>query len=92
MDSAFSMTPYSDEFVSGTVNTIYKGDPTKTGMGVYVNVTILLEESGETLRSGAGADISKHLLGVIQRRSNNIGASALWVDRPVGSISKLYGN
>lgn len=42
VDSAFSMTPYSDEFVSGTVNTIYKGDPTKSGQGVYVNVTVLV--------------------------------------------------
>lgn len=57
-----------------------------------VNIYFLqLEESGETLGGSVGADITRHLLGVIQRRSNNVGASALWVDRPTGSVSALHG-
>ncbi|XP_013175651.1 PREDICTED: uncharacterized protein C6orf132 homolog [Papilio xuthus] len=87
IDSAFSMTPFSDDFVSGSVNSIHQGDP--LNQGVFVNYTVLMQETAETLRSAVATDIQKHLLGVIRRRSNNVGASALWVDSPAGSVLPL---
>ncbi|CAK1549056.1 unnamed protein product [Leptosia nina] len=87
IDSAFSMTPFSDDFVSGSVNSVYKGD--ENNQGVFVNYTVLMQETPETLRSSIATDIQKHLLGVIRRRSNNVGASALWVDTPAGSVLPL---
>lgn len=87
-----SMTPFSDEFMSAKVNSVYKGDRTKGQNGVFVNLTLQLEENGETSRPAIRGDIQRHLLGVIQRRSNNIGNSALWVDSPPGSVSSLQGN
>ncbi|XP_039747921.1 uncharacterized protein LOC120625072 [Pararge aegeria] len=87
IDSAFSMTPFSDDFVSGSVNSIHKGD--EDHKGVYVNYTVLMQETPETLRAAVATDIQKHILGVIRRRSNNIGASALWVDSPAGSVLPL---
>ncbi|KAI5634684.1 calcium-binding EGF domain-containing protein [Phthorimaea operculella] len=87
IDSAFSMTPFSDDFVSGTVNAIHRGD--QHNQGVFVNYTVLMQETPETLRSHIATDIQKHLLGVIRRRSNNVGASALWVDTPAGSVLPL---
>lgn len=50
-----------------------------------------MQETPETLRSSVGTDIQKHILGVIRRRSNNIGASALWVDSPAGSVMPPAG-
>ena len=40
LDSAMSMTPYSDEFMEAKVNNIYRGDPNLGGNGVYVNLTL----------------------------------------------------
>lgn len=40
IDSAMSMTPYSDEFMEAKVNNIYRGDPNLGGSGVFVNLTI----------------------------------------------------
>ncbi|XP_038217611.1 uncharacterized protein LOC119836379 [Zerene cesonia] len=87
IDSAFSMTPFSDDFVSGSVNSIHHGDV--NNRGVFVNYTVLMQETPETQRAAVATDIQKHLLGVIRRRSNNVGASALWVDSPAGSVLPL---
>lgn len=50
-----------------------------------------MQETGETLRSSIATEIQKHILGVIRRRSNNVGASALWVDSVAGSVLPLHG-
>lgn len=50
-----------------------------------------MQETPETLRSAIATDVQKHLLGVIRRRSNNVGASALWVDTPAGAVLPLNG-
>ncbi|XP_055702107.1 uncharacterized protein LOC129801249 isoform X3 [Phlebotomus papatasi] len=89
VDSAMSMTPFSDEFMEAHVNGIYKGDPAKGSAGVFVNVTLQLEENGDTLRPALKGDIQRHLLGVIHRRNNNIGNSALFVDSPPGAVTSL---
>lgn len=86
-----SMTPFSDEFMTAKVNSVYAGDRSAGQAGVFVNVTLQLEENAETSRPAVRHDIQKHLLGVIQRRSNNVGNSALWVDSPPGSVSNLQG-
>lgn len=86
-----SMTPFSDEFLGAKVNNIYQGDRSQGQAGVFVNITLQLEENAETSRPSIKGDIQKHLLGVIQRRSNNVGYSALWVDSPPGSVSGLQG-
>ncbi|XP_012155463.1 mucin-5AC isoform X4 [Ceratitis capitata] len=90
IDSAMSMTPYSDEFMDARVNNIYRGDPNLGGSGVFVNMTIKLDESVETLRPNLRADVQKHLLGVLHRRNNNIGNSVLYVTSPEGSITALH--
>ncbi|XP_075167091.1 calcium-binding EGF-like domain-containing protein pawn isoform X2 [Haematobia irritans] len=89
LDSAMSMTPYSDEFMEAKVNNIYRGDPNLGGSGVFVNLTIKLDESVETLRPNLRSDVQKHLLGVLHRRNNNIGNSVLFVSSPEGAISAL---
>ncbi|GAB0089577.1 EGF-like calcium-binding, conserved site [Sergentomyia squamirostris] len=89
VDSAMSMTPFSDEFMDVRVNSIYNGDPSKGTAGVFVNVTLQLEENGDTLRPQLKGDIQRHLLGVIHRRNNNIGNSALYVESPPGSVTSL---
>ncbi|KAF2893770.1 hypothetical protein ILUMI_12403 [Ignelater luminosus] len=89
MDSAMSMTPFSDEFLGIKVNGIYRGERSAGQGGVFVNITLQLEANSDTSRPTVRADIQRHLLGVIQRRSNNVGNSALWVDSPPGSISNL---
>lgn len=86
-----SMTPFSDEFLDARVNKIYNGDASQGAAGVFVNLTIQLEENGETLRPNVKSEIQKHLLGVIHRRNNNIGNSVLYVESPAGSISNLQG-
>lgn len=91
MDSAMSMTPFSDEFLGVKINSIYKGERSIGQAGVFVNLTLQLEENADTSRPAVKADIQRHLLGVIQRRSNNVGNSALWVDSPPGSVSHLQG-
>lgn len=73
------------------MNSIYKGERSQGQAGVFVNITLQLEENGDTARPQVRADIQRHLLGVIQRRSNNVGNSALWVDSPPGSVSNLQG-
>lgn len=87
-----SMTPFSDEFLAARVNNIYRGDRTLGQAGVFVNLTLQLDENADTSRPTVKGDIQRHLLGVIQRRSNNVGESALWVDSPPGSISNLQGS
>ncbi|KAK4884765.1 hypothetical protein RN001_001036 [Aquatica leii] len=89
MESAMSMTPFSDEFLGVKINNIYKGDASVGQPGVFVNITLQLESNGDTSRPTVRNDIQKHLVGVIERRSNNIGNSALWVDNTPGSISNL---
>ncbi|XP_017093898.2 uncharacterized protein pwn [Drosophila bipectinata] len=89
LDSAMSMTPYSDEFMEAKVNNIYRGDPNLGGSGVFVNMTIKLDESVETLRPNLRSDVQKHLLGVLHRRNNNIGNSVLFVSSPEGAVSAL---
>lgn len=87
-----SMTPFSDEFLSAKVNNIYRGDRAAGQAGVFVNLTLQLEENVDTVRPAVRADIQRHLLGVIQRRSHNVGNSAIWVESPAGSVSSLQGN
>ncbi|XP_057652255.1 uncharacterized protein LOC130891484 [Diorhabda carinulata] len=89
LESAMSMTPFSDEFLAAKVNGIYKGERSLGQAGVFVNLTLQLDENADTARPTVGGDIQRHLLGVIQRRSNNVGESALWVDSPPGSVSNL---
>lgn len=89
LESAMSMTPFSDEFLAAKVNGIYKGERSLGQAGVFVNLTLQLDENADTARPTVRGDIQRHLLGVIQRRSNNVGESALWVDSPPGSISNL---
>ncbi|XP_055836550.1 uncharacterized protein LOC129905167 isoform X2 [Episyrphus balteatus] len=89
MDSAMSMTPYSDEFIEAKVNNIYRGDPSQGSPGVFVNLTLKIEENAETLRPNLRSDVQKHLLGVIHRRNNNIGNSVLYVESPQGAISSI---
>ncbi|XP_045467312.1 uncharacterized protein LOC123675744 isoform X2 [Harmonia axyridis] len=89
IESAMSMTPFSDEYLGAKVNSIYSGERSAGKPGVFVNLTIHLDENADTSRPTVKGDIQKHLLGVIQRRSNNVGKSALWVDSPVGSVLYL---
>lgn len=88
--SAMDMTPFSDDFMEARVNKIYKGDATRGEAGIFVNVTLRLTETGETVRPAVKNDIQKHLLGVIHRRNNNIGNSALYVESPTGAVSHLH--
>lgn len=83
------MTPFSDEFMGAKVNKIYNGEAAQGSAGVFVNMTIEVEENGESTRPAVKSEIQKHLLGVIHRRNNNIGNSVLYVDSPAGSVSNL---
>ena len=85
------MTPFSDVFMGAKVNNIYTSRNSNIASPVFVNMTIQLSESQETLRPPVKQDLQKQLMGVIQRRSNNIGASALWVDNPNGVVSQIHG-
>ncbi|KAL5286382.1 pwn family protein [Megaselia abdita] len=89
IDSAMSMTPFSDEFLNAKVNNIYSGDPAQGMAGVFVNMTLKLDENAETLRPSLKNDVQKHLLGVIHRRNNNIGNSVLYVESPAGAVSSV---
>ncbi|KAL1501177.1 hypothetical protein ABEB36_006557 [Hypothenemus hampei] len=89
LESAMSMTPFSDEYLGAKVNNIYQGDRSQGQAGVFINITLQLEENADTSRPSVRGDIQKQLLGVIQRRSNNVGSSALWVDSPPGAVSGL---
>jgi len=89
------MTPFSDEFLGTKINGFFKLTPPKNNSanahGVLVNATLQLTETSETVRPQVKNEIQRHLLGVITRRNNNIGESALWVDKPAGSVSALQG-
>ncbi|KAK7788270.1 hypothetical protein R5R35_013528 [Gryllus longicercus] len=87
VDSAMSMTPFSDDFLGARVNGVYAAPG--TAAPVFVNLTLQLEETAETLRPAVRHDVQRHLLGVIHRRANNVGESALWVDAPAGAVSHL---
>ncbi|XP_050058949.1 uncharacterized protein LOC114126396 [Aphis gossypii] len=89
IDSAFSMTPFSDTFVGVKINNVYMSKTTP-GMPVMVNATVQLTENAEHLRSSVKQDVQKQLTGALQRRNNNVGTSGLWVDSPVGAISQLH--
>ncbi|XP_031784910.1 uncharacterized protein LOC100122207 [Nasonia vitripennis] len=89
IQSAMSMTPFFDEHVGTSINNIYQGDVSQGQGGVFVNATLKLAYEPRTARPTLAGELQKHLLGVIQRRYNNIGSSALYVDSPAGSISNL---
>nr|CAH7744786.1 unnamed protein product [Callosobruchus chinensis] len=88
LESAMSMTPFSDEFLAAKVTAIYRSTA-PTSSGVFVNATLQLDETADTARPAVRTDIQRHLLGVIQRRGNNVGESAIWVDGPAGAVSSL---
>lgn len=86
-----SMTPFSDEYMGSFINGVYQGDVSQGQGGVFVNATLKLIYEPRTIRPSLAGELQRHLLGVIHRRSNNIGNSALYVDSPPGSISNLQG-
>ncbi|KAJ8670610.1 hypothetical protein QAD02_001869 [Eretmocerus hayati] len=87
--SAMSMTPFSDEYVDSVINNVYEGDVSQGQGGVFVNATLKLAYEPRKTRQTLAGELQKHLLGVIQRRNNNIGDSAVHVNSPAGSISNL---
>ncbi|KAK6620219.1 hypothetical protein RUM44_006620 [Polyplax serrata] len=90
MESAMSMTPFSDDFINSRINSIYVAKNLENNEpAVYVNMTIQLEENFDTVKPAVKQDIQRHLLRVIQRRNNNVGNSAVWVDAPPGSVLAL---
>lgn len=89
IESAMSMTPFSDEYVVSLINNVYQGDVSQGQGGVFVNATLKLAHESRTSRSSLAGELQRHLLGVIHRRNNNIGSSALYVESPAGSISNL---
>jgi hypothetical protein len=84
-----SMTPFSDEFMDVTLNNIYQGDASKGMAGVFLNLTLMIEEGLQTMQPNVRNEIQRHLIGVIHRRNNNIGNSALYVESPPGSVSAI---
>ncbi|KAL0108384.1 hypothetical protein PUN28_015136 [Cardiocondyla obscurior] len=89
VESAMSMTPFSDEYMGSLINNIYQGDISQGQGGVFVNATLKLTYEPRTIRPSLAGELQRHLLGVIHRKNNNIGNSALYVDSPPGSISNL---
>ncbi|KAK0084705.1 hypothetical protein PV325_006553 [Microctonus aethiopoides] len=89
IESAMSMTPFSDEYMGSSINSVYQGDISKGQGGVFVNATLKLTYESRTSRPSVASELQRHLVGVIHRRNNNIGNSAVYVDTPVGSISSL---
>ncbi|XP_050440511.1 mucin-5AC [Adelges cooleyi] len=89
IDSAFSMTPFSDTFVGSKINNVYMSKTTP-GTPVMVNATVQLTENAEHLRSSVKQDVQKQLTGALQRRNNNVGTSNLWVDSPAGAVAQLH--
>ncbi|EFN80218.1 63 kDa sperm flagellar membrane protein [Harpegnathos saltator] len=89
VESAMSMTPFSDEYMGSQINNVYQGDVSQGQGGVFVNTTLKLTYEPRTIRPSLAGELQRHLLGVIHRRNNNIGNSALYVDSPPGSISNL---
>jgi hypothetical protein len=57
--------------------------------GVFVNLTLMIDENEENLNASLKNDIQRHILGITLRRNNNIGSSALYVVSPPGSISAI---
>lgn len=87
------MTPFSDDFISARVNSIYpvnRGNANPGSGGVFVNLTVQLDGS-TAIRNYVQSDLQKQLIAVVHRRNNNIGNSALFVDSPTGSVSSLEG-
>ncbi|XP_020285249.1 uncharacterized protein LOC109855390 isoform X2 [Pseudomyrmex gracilis] len=89
VESAMSMTPFSDEYMGSQINNVYQGDVSQGQGGIFVNATLKLMYDPRTTRPSLAGELQRHLLGVIHRRNNNIGNSALYVDSPAGSISNL---
>ncbi|XP_014474170.1 PREDICTED: uncharacterized protein LOC106744187, partial [Dinoponera quadriceps] len=89
VESAMSMTPFSDEYMGSQINNVYQGDVSQGQGGVFINTTLKLTYEPRTIRPSLAGELQRHLLGVIHRRNNNIGNSALYVDSPPGSISNL---
>ncbi|XP_072757388.1 uncharacterized protein Pwn [Anoplolepis gracilipes] len=89
IESAMSMTPFSDEYMGSLINNVYQGDVSQGQGGVFMNATLKLIYEARTSRPSLAGELQRHLLGVIHRRNNNIGNSALYVDSPPGSISNL---
>ncbi|XP_026281185.1 proline-rich protein 36-like isoform X3 [Frankliniella occidentalis] len=111
IDSAMSMTPFSDEFMGARINRIFlapslaedlAGDVLVPGglpdakhanasvQAVFVNATLQLEEAAAATRPNTLAqDVQRHILGVLHRRHNNVGSSALWVASPAGAVAPL---
>ncbi|XP_036142162.1 uncharacterized protein LOC105829558 [Monomorium pharaonis] len=89
IESAMSMTPFSDEYMGSLINNVYHGDISQGQGGVFVNTTLKLIYEPRTIRPNLAGELQRHLLGVIHRRNNNIGNSALYVESPPGSISNL---
>ncbi|CAB0016472.1 unnamed protein product [Nesidiocoris tenuis] len=87
MESAMSMTPFSDAFMGAKLNNIFTM-PGASHKPVFVNMTLQIEESLESKRPQVKQEIQKQLLGAIHRRSNNIGTSPLWAV-PANSVSAL---
>lgn len=86
------MTPFSDDFINSRINSIYVAKNLENNEpAVYVNLTLQLEENLDTTRPAVKQDIQRHLLRVIQRRNNNVGNSAVWVNTPPGSVLALQG-
>lgn len=86
------MTPFSDSFMDAKVNNIYTSRNSNLASPVFVNMTVQFANSSETREPPVKQDLQKHLVGVIQRRSNNIGSSNLWVDNPNGVVSQIHGS
>ncbi|XP_063978389.1 uncharacterized protein LOC135163117 [Diachasmimorpha longicaudata] len=89
IESAMSMTPFTDEYMGSSINGIYQGDVSQGQGGVFVNATVKLTLETRTARPSLAGELQKQLLGVIHRRNNNIGKSAVFVKTPAGSISNL---
>ncbi|XP_057329335.1 uncharacterized protein LOC130670138 [Microplitis mediator] len=87
--SAMSMTPFSDEYMGSSINNLFQGLASEGRGGVFVNATLKLTYEPRTARPSLAGELQKHLLGVLHRRNNNIGNSAVYVDSSVGSISSL---
>lgn len=85
------MTPFSDEYMGSLINNVYQGDVSQGQGGIFMNATLKLTYESRTIRPSLAGELQRHLLGVIHRRNNNIGNSALYVDSPPGSISNLQG-
>ncbi|CAD6239486.1 GSCOCG00008712001-RA-CDS [Cotesia congregata] len=89
IESAMSMTPFSDEYMDSSINNLFQGLASEGRGGVFVNATLKLTYEPRTARPALAGDLQKHLLGVLNRRNNNIGNSAVYVESASGAISSL---